>query len=159
MDTTNTEVSAALIRYYESLQELRLLGIIRGDNIAGDIGEFFALRFLGAELETSQRTQSIDGILNGRRVQVKYSQATQSRNINIGNPNTYDDLILVLHSRSRHFPHNNNSDFVIYTIPSSDVASNFTRLVSGKYTCTRNMISKIESIQQRNITYAQLSES
>jgi hypothetical protein len=158
MATTNTEVSAALIRYYESLSELRQLEIIRGDKVAGDIGEFIASRILGVELENSQGTRSIDGTLNGRTVQIKYSQTTEGKNINLGNPDNYDDLILVLHSTCSHFPVGVVSDFVIYLIPSDNVRAHFTRLDNEKYTCTRNMISKIENIQQRHILYAELNQ-
>lgn len=157
MSTNNIQVSDAFNRYYQSLSVLRDLEIIRGDKITGDIGEFIAHRVLGVELENSQQTAGFDGMLNGRSVQIKYSQATQSKNINVGNPDDYDDLILVLHSRSCHFPEDNDSDFVIYTIQSEDVSVHFTRADGGKYTCTRNMISAIDNRQERNLDYTDLN--
>ena len=92
-----------LHQFYELIKELRKVGIIRSDNIFGDIGEFLCNQvYLNLTLVQSKTNPSYDATENGRKMQIKFSDSTKAKNIHVGDPTKYDELIVVLGPNSVH---------------------------------------------------------
>ena len=69
---------------------------------------------------TSRREPRHDGYIEGKRVQVKFNGGT-SITIDAGNPNTYDELVVILGPNSVMRAPECSESYVIYRIPSEIV--------------------------------------
>ena len=99
----NAEYKKMLYQFYELTKELRKAGIIRSDNIFGDIGEFLCNQvYPNLTLVQSKTNPSYDATENGRKIQIKFSDSTKAKNIHVGDPDKYDELIVVLGPNSVH---------------------------------------------------------
>ncbi|MFY2558184.1 DUF6998 domain-containing protein [Corallococcus terminator] len=114
------EQMTAIGEFFAAAEKLKGLGIIRSDKYLGDIAEFLAVSQFGMTLASSGREPGHDGIIEGRKVQVKFNGGT-SKNIECGNPDDYDELIVVLGPNSIMRRPDITTHFAIYRIPSDTV--------------------------------------
>ena len=117
------KIKNAINKFFESAKELKNLGVIDSDRYLGDIGEYiFTKTTLGAALEANKRTKGHDSTFDGKKYQVKLNNSPTKTNINIGNTNEYDILILIIGPDScLTQPHGNN--FLVYEFNATDLAN------------------------------------
>ncbi|QUM81153.1 hypothetical protein HWV01_13085 [Moritella sp. 5] len=111
----------AICEFYSATDRLRELKVTRSDRYLGDIAEFIAKESLGMELASSCREQGYDGHINGKKVEVKYNGG-KSTTLIAGDPDTYAELIVILGPNSVMRDPSFSEDYVIYRIPSTEVA-------------------------------------
>jgi hypothetical protein len=116
---TEEQVSA-IGEFFSAAEKLKTLGIIRSDKYLGDIAEFIAVSELGMDLAVSGREPGYDGHIQGKKVQVKFNGGT-SITIECGNPDDYEELIVVLGPKSVMRRPELTTPYVIYRIPSATV--------------------------------------
>ena len=80
----NTEIKDAIKEFYDSVEKLKSLGIIRSDKYLGDIAEYISSYFYEIELAESGRQPGHDGSDNEGRVQIKYHGSPTRTNIDLG---------------------------------------------------------------------------
>lgn len=114
------EQTTAIGEFFSAADKLRTLGIIRSDKYLGDIAEFMAASQLGMSMASSGRQPGHDGHIEGRKVQVKFNGGT-SITIDCGNPNSYEELIVILGPKSVMRRPDLLEPYVIYRIPSDVV--------------------------------------
>jgi hypothetical protein len=110
------EQTVAIGDFFSSAERLKSLGIIRSDKYLGDIAEFIAASQFGMAMVSSGREPGHDGHIDGRKVQVKYNGGT-SITIDCGNPDSYEDLIVILGPKSVMRQVDLLEPYVIYRIP------------------------------------------
>jgi len=117
------KIKYAINKFFEAAKELKNLGVIVSDRFLGDIGEYiFTKTILGAALEVNKRTKGHDSIFNGKKYQVKLNNSPTKTNIDIGDPNEYDVLIVIIGPDSCLVkPHGNN--FLVYEFNTEEVAN------------------------------------
>jgi hypothetical protein len=116
----NEEQVTAIEEFFAAAEKLKKLGIIRSDKYLGDIAEFVVVSRLGMIPASSGRQTGHDGTIEGKKVQVKFNGGT-SRTIECGNPDGYDELIVVLGLSSVMRTPDLPTPFAIYRIPSDAV--------------------------------------
>ncbi|MEX8518861.1 MAG: hypothetical protein AB3X44_10135 [Leptothrix sp. (in: b-proteobacteria)] len=123
----------AINKFFLSLDELRNLGIVRFSVIFGDIGEFLCTKvFSGLSLEGRRTNHGYDATYEGQKVQIKFSNSSDAKNIDLGNPEKYDVLIVVLGKKSTHIMlDDSNSDYLFYKYTSNEVKNKFK--TNGKF--------------------------
>jgi hypothetical protein len=114
------EQTTAIEAFFSAADTLKLLGIIRSDKYLGDIAEFIAASQLGMSMASSGREPGHDGHIEGRKVQVKFNGGT-SITIDCGNPDSYEELIVILGPKSVMRSPDLLEPYVIYRIPSDVV--------------------------------------
>jgi hypothetical protein len=121
-----------LAKFFETLQELRAVGIVRSDVILGDIGEFLCtVVFHGLKQVSEKTNMGYDALYNEKKVQIKFSNSKDAKNLDLGNPSEYDELIVVLGSESAHRMKNDeDSDYLFYRFESKEVMDKF-KVASG----------------------------
>ncbi len=121
-----------LKKFFETLQELRTIGIVRSDVILGDIGEFLCtVVFQGLKLVSEKTNKGYDALYNEKKVQIKFSNSKDAKNVDLGNPSKYDELIVVLGKESVHRMNNDkDSDYLFYRYECKEVKDKF-RVASG----------------------------
>lgn len=124
------EQMAAIGEFFAAADRLKALEIIRSDRYLGDIAEFIAKTQLGMSMAASCREPGHDGHLDGKKVQVKFNGGT-SITIDVGDPNAYDELIVILGPNSVMRTPNLSDPYVIYRI-SSEVVKQKPRHRDGK---------------------------
>ena len=113
--------------------------IVRSDKLLGDIGEWLCVQNYGLVLEKSGRHPGYDGKIGKTRVQVKVHNSPTGTNLNVGSPDKYDELIVILGPRSRLRVDPNASAFHVYRFPAPDVKRNMQRK-TGCY-CAKKVLS------------------
>ncbi|MDD4929897.1 MAG: hypothetical protein PHP85_11520 [Gallionella sp.] len=128
----------AIKKFYESVESLKKLNVIRSDVIFGDIGEFLcSVVHEGLLLEDKKTNPGFDATLGGKTVQIKHSDSSAAENIDLGNPKKYDMLIVVLGKNSAHRMANDaDADYLFYSFSSSEVQERF-KIPSGGYKLSR----------------------
>lgn len=97
------EHKTKLHQFYELIKELRNEGIVRSDNIFGDIGEYLCTQiYPNLTLVQSKTNPGYDATEEGKKIQIKFSDSCNAKNINVGKPDEYDVLIVVLGPNSVH---------------------------------------------------------
>ena len=114
------EQMVAIGDFFSAADRLKKLDIIRSDRYLGDIAEFIAKAQLGMTMAQSCREPGHDGHIDGKKVQVKFNGGT-SITIDVGNPETYDELIVILGPNSVMRSSGFSDPYVIYRIPSEVV--------------------------------------
>ncbi len=114
------EQMVAIGEFFSAADCLKKLEIIRSDRYLGDIAEFIAKAQLGMTMAKSCREPGHDGHIDGKRVQVKFNGGT-SITIDVGNPEAYDELIVILGPNSVMRASDLSDPYVIYRIPSEVV--------------------------------------
>lgn len=112
---TNEETKA-IGDFFAAAEKLRELNIIRSDKYLGDISEFICKSELGVVLTVSGRQPGYDGKIEGSLVQLKFNGGT-STTIDCGNPDDYDEILVVLGPNSVLRPDDASGDYLIYRIP------------------------------------------
>lgn len=113
---------AALIRdFFACTSRLLEANIVRSDKILGDIGEWLCVQKYGLVLESSGRHPGYDGKIGHSRVQVKVHNSPEGTNLSVGNPEKYDELIVILGPRSRLRVSDVKATFHAYRFPSAEV--------------------------------------
>lgn len=132
-----SEQSKAIRSFFNSLNLLKQLNIIRSDVIFGDIGEFLCtIVFVGLQLVREKTNEGFDAILDQKKVQIKFSDSSDAKNIDLGNPDQYEILIIVLGKKSAHRMHDDSdADYLFYKFSSNEVMSKF-KVASG-YTLSK----------------------
>lgn len=112
----------AITAFACAVEELKDAGVIRSHRYLGDIAEFLCADAYGVDLEKNLRMVGHDGMREKLRVQIKYGGGEKT-NIDLGAPESYDEIYVVLGkaSKIRDFP--DNSDFLIYVMSSEEVKS------------------------------------
>jgi hypothetical protein len=118
--TMTDEQTTAIGDFFLAADRLKKLGIIRSDKYLGDIAEFIAKSQLGMNMVASGREPGHDGHIEGRKVQVKFNGGT-STTIDCGNPDSYEELIVILGPKSVMRKSGLSEPYVIYRIPSNTV--------------------------------------
>ena len=116
------EKHAALIQeLFACTSTLLEAGIVRSDKILGDIGEWLCVQKYGLVLESSGRHPGYDGKIGKSRVQVKVHNSPAGTNLSVGNPEQYDELIVIVGPRSRLRVSEVDATFHVYRFPSAEV--------------------------------------
>lgn len=110
----------AIGNFFEAAEKLKNLGIIRSDKYLGDIAEFICTSTLGMAVAKSGRQPGHDGHIDGKKVQVKFNGGT-STTVECGNPDEYEELIVVLGPNSVMRQSNLTPAYLIYRIPSATI--------------------------------------
>jgi len=92
-------------------------------------------------LSTNKREETIDGVIGDKTVQIKYSDSQTIKNIDIGEAEKYDIIILVLSNNSNHFPEKCDSNFVMYKIEYEVLFKISIKTTKHKYTLTKKEIT------------------
>jgi hypothetical protein len=111
---------AAIRSFYEATRRLRELQIIRSDKYLGDIAEFLCCDWFDMVLDPNPRKQHIDGTIGPLKVQVKY-HGGKSTTVSLGNPDKYDELIIVLGKESVLRKDEETDRYVVFRIPSTEI--------------------------------------
>ena len=93
------EQQEALSTFFDSVTALKTCGIIRSDKYLGDIAEFLCQEWYGIELADAGNQIGFDGVVDGLRVQVKYSGGI-STTVDCGDPDL--NTFLERHARQSH---------------------------------------------------------
>jgi len=88
-------VRDAIEQFHAAIAALKKLRVIRSDKYLGDIAEYLCSKHFDMVLSGDQRQEGWDAVKDGVRFQIKYNGA-KTTNINIGNPEKYDFVIIVL---------------------------------------------------------------
>lgn len=115
------EQQSAIDEFFLAAEKLRSLGVIRSDRFLGDIAEFLVAKKLNVTLTSNKREQGFDGLLNEKKIEVKYNGGT-SRTVSCGKPQTYDELVIVLGPKSVLRDQTLPDPYLFYRIPSDVVA-------------------------------------
>lgn len=129
----NQEQRKALVKFGSAVQELMNCGVIRSHRYLGDIAEFLCADEFGINLESNLREVGHDGVLNNSRVQIKFGGGKKT-NVDLGNPEAYDELLIVLGKESVVRTYTSDADFLVYRMTASEVRALGTTK-AGKYSC------------------------
>ena len=134
----------AIAQFFQAVERLEGLGVIRSSRVLGDIGEFLCADTLGTVLVDELRLPGHDGTHEGKRVQVKFSNSPTGNNINVGHPNTYEELVVVLGPKSKlrevgHAP----GEFRFYRFSSEEVK--LWRTQKESFYCAKERIRNCKS--------------
>ncbi|MBF0502818.1 MAG: hypothetical protein HQM09_21970 [Candidatus Riflebacteria bacterium] len=145
-----TDLEKQLIReFFEASARLLDAKIVRSDKLLGDIGEWLCVKHYGLVLEKSRRNQSYDGWIRGLQVQVKVHNSPEGTNINVGDPEKYDELIVILGPKSWLRVSKTSQTFHVYRFSSKEVQTSMKRN-SGYYYCAK------KSLNNRPLTFITL---
>lgn len=123
---------AALKKFAEAVAELKDSGVIRSDRYLGDVAEFLCADAFGIQLEENLREGGHDGRRGDLKVQIKYGGGKKT-NMDLGNPDAYDELYAVLGSGSVVRSRNFDGDFLVYRLTSDEVRK--LKNPSGRFSC------------------------
>lgn len=123
----NDSQKQAIKQFFDAVELLKEAGVIRSDVVFGDIGEFLCTElFQGLSLVEERTNEGFDGYLNCNKVQIKYSNSPDAKNIDLGDPEKYQILIVVLGKNSAHRRDNEpDADYLFYKYESLDVTTRF----------------------------------
>jgi hypothetical protein len=137
-DSKRDEQDAAISDFFSAVQKLQSLGVIRSNKHIADIAEFICCEFLGMTLVKSGSQSGFDGWINGEKCQVKYSGG-KSTTIDLGNPDEYEHLFIVLGPGSALRPKNKVERWLVYSI-SSEVVKQVMPHTDNMRRYTRNQL-------------------
>lgn len=116
--------------------------MIRSDKILGDLAEWICTDRYGLVLATSGRHPGYDGMIGQSKVQVKAHNSPKGTNLSVGNPDLYDELIVLIGPRSRLRVGPAGQTFHVYRFTASHVAANLQR-ASGCY-CAKKSLTDMQ---------------
>lgn len=130
---------SAIAQFFIAVDRLEQLGVIRSSRFLGDIGEFLCSDTFGTVLVDELRLPGHDGIHNGKRVQVKFNNSPTCNNINVGNPDKYEELVVVLGPKSRlREAEHRDGEFQFYRFSNEEVRP--WRTKKDRYYCAKERI-------------------
>lgn len=115
--------------------------MIRSDKVLGDLAEWICVQHYGLVLETSGRHPGYDGFIDYCKVQVKAHNSPKGTNLSVGNPEYYDELIVLIGPRSRLRVGPPGQSFHVYRFASVYVETTFRR-ASGCYCAKRALANE-----------------
>jgi hypothetical protein len=118
--------------FFAVASKLNDAGIVRSDKLLGDIGEWLCVKTYGLVLAESGRNTGFDGCIGDNKTQVKVHNAPIGTNISVGNPDKYDELIILIGPRSRLRNTDNKLSFHVYRFSSNEVRETMKQ-TSGFY--------------------------
>jgi hypothetical protein len=124
----------AISQFFDSVKSLKDLGIIRSDKFLGDIAENLCADLYGVTLAQSGRQPDYDGTLNSLKIQIKYHGSETRTNIDLGNADMYDEVIVVLGPKSLLRNNTYEGEFIFYRLKSHKVKT-FNKTTRGTYSC------------------------
>ena len=127
-------IPKAISAFFDAASELRKLGVIRSDKYLGDLAEYICTHFYEIELASSGRQIGHDGIDCDGFVQVKYHGSCTRTNIDLGNPDLYDHVLVVLGKTSLLRSSKYADDFLVYRMSSNSVRQ-YKNEAKGTYSC------------------------
>ena len=134
------EANQLILEFFTIVDKLKSMNVVWSDRYLGDIGEFLAARKYGVKLSDNLREPTIDGYIGKQSVQIKYSGSPTGTNINVGNADFYDILILVLTNSSLHYPDDAEFDLVTYKIDMSDLIREQLKTEKGNYYISKSKL-------------------
>ena len=137
----NDEEKQAIKSFFEAVSDLKRLGIIRSDKYLGDLAEYISAYFYNIELAESGREPGHDGQDQEGRVQVKYHGSITRTNIDLGRPDEYENLLVVLGPNSLLRSSYYEGDFLVYRLSADQVREHINHN-SGTYSCGREPFSR-----------------
>ncbi|WP_305368857.1 DUF6998 domain-containing protein [Photobacterium leiognathi] len=141
----------AIKDFFEIVTKLKQLNVIRSDKYLGDIAEFITAYFYNIELSESGREPGHDGINEDGKVQIKYHGSITRTNINLGNPDMYETLLVVLGPNSLLRSNEYKDDFLLYRFTSEDVRRHKNQK-SQTYSCGKSAFScKPDKVMSLNV--------
>lgn len=145
------EQKIALQNFFQCLDVLKKMNIVRSDVILGDIGEFLCtIAFPGLRLVPEKTKEGYDALCNNKKIQIKYSNSSDAKNIDLGKPDKYQELIVILGKNSAHRKNDEpDVDFVFYRYSSSEVIENF-KVSSGYKLSKTKHFKKAEMVYEIN---------
>ena len=135
MESTHIQ---AIKLFFNSVKLLRSLNIVRSDVILGDIGEYLCSMVYPGLILVDERTNvGFDALYKEKKVQIKYSNSSDSKNVMLGKTNTdYDILIVILGKNSAHrLDADPNDDYLFYYYSKNEVETHFK--TSAGYTLSK----------------------
>lgn len=138
------EQESAILAFFESVACLEKLEVIRSSRFLGDIGEFMCSETFGTELSPQLRQRGHDGMSGEDRVQVKFNNSTKGNNINVGNPEDYEVLVVVIgpNSKLREKDHG-PSQFRLYRYTNTEVLA--WKSQGGDFYCAKSRLKACKS--------------
>lgn len=136
----NPEIKQAISDFFEAVAKLKQLGVFRSDKYLGDLGEYISQYFFNVELCESGRQPGHDGIDADGFVQVKYHGSTTRTNVDLGNPDSYQNILVVLGPESLLRNKNYSQDFLVYRMSENDVRS--YRNSNNTYSCGKEPFNR-----------------
>lgn len=133
MSEMNSRQRNALRAFSQAVQELRAAGVVRSHRYLGDIAEFICAYAKDIVLNRNLRAPGHDGMQGSKRIQVKYGGSTKT-NVSLGNPDTYDEILVVLGPESVLRDKREKADFLIYTLLADEVRT-FNPCNDGTFSC------------------------
>lgn len=122
----NADEKKAILNFMRAVRELRKLNIIRTDRYLGELGEFLAAKKFDLTLATSKKQKGHDTEGLSNRTQIKFHNSPTRTNIDLGDPEQYDRVIVVLGPDSKLHPRNKwENKVVFYEFESSQVKKTF----------------------------------
>lgn len=134
-----SDQKSAIAQFFQAVERLEELEVIRSSRFLGDIGEFLCADTFGTVLVDELRLPGHDGTHEGKRVQVKFNNSPTGNNINVGNPEKYEELVVVLGPKSKlreadHWP----GEFRFYRFASEEVKP--WRTLNNSFYCAKERI-------------------
>lgn len=137
---------SAIAAFFDAVDKLERSGVIRSSRFLGDIGEFLCADTFGTSLVAGLRESGHDGFHEDRRVQVKFNNSPAGNNINVGNPELYEELVVVIGPRSKLRERDHLQDeFRFYRFTSDDVRP--WKTGKGSFYCAKERLSSCLSKQ------------
>jgi len=134
-----TDSERQLIReFFTCAAKLLDAEIVRSDTLLGDIGEWLCVKKYGLILADSGRNPGFDGHIDGKKAQVKVHNSPKGNNLSVGNPEKYDELIVIIGPRSKLRNENFNNSFHVYRFTANEVKI-LMRRESGHY-CAKGVL-------------------
>lgn len=134
-------ILSAISEFFDAVTKLRKLGVIRSDKYLGDLAEYIGKHFYQIELAVSGRQVGYDGVDNEGKVQVKYHGSPTRTNIDLGDPNQYDNLLVVLGPDSLLRSTAHEEHFLVYRMSSATAKSHLNQK-KGTYSCGKHPFAR-----------------
>lgn len=129
----------AISEFFKAIRGLRQVQIIRSQRYLGDLGEFLCADAFCIDLARSRRERGHDGLRGADRVQVKY-HGGKSTTADLGDPDQYDEVYLVLGPDSVLRPEGLAEDFLVYKFTAAAVRKFESSKSKGNHYCTKARI-------------------
>ena len=147
-------ILSAISEFFDAVAKLRKLEVIRSDKYLGDLAEYIGKHFYEIDLAVSGRQVGYDGVDEEGTVQVKYHGSPTRTNIDLGDPNQYDNLLVVLGPGSLLRSTAHSEEFLVYRMSSATAKSHLNQK-KGTYSCGKTPFArqpdKVLSLQATKI--------
>ncbi|MFY0523693.1 hypothetical protein ACN28I_11075 [Archangium gephyra] len=135
----NPRQSAASKDFARAINELKKAGVIRSHRYLGDIAEFLCADAFGIDLATNLRQVGHDGLRGKVRAEVKYGGGKKT-NVDLGNPDAYDEVYVVLGRESVVRAPVHEGDFLVYIFTADEARA--MKTPGGSYSCGASYFEK-----------------